>query len=123
MDEGSAFEAITRQTMFNLIDVNEGNKVDFWILTDNSFDKSRFFRRYSQEVQGIKMNVSSPEDTILAKLKWAKLSGGSQKQFTDALRIYEVQLGKLEQDYMEEWVKKLEIEQLWERLKDEAEGL
>jgi len=34
--------------------------------------------------------VSSPEDTILAKLRWANLSGGSEKQFIDALRVYEV---------------------------------
>jgi len=29
------------------------------------------------------------------KLKWAELSGGSEKQYTDALRVYEVQFEKL----------------------------
>jgi hypothetical protein len=28
--------------------------------------------------------------TILMKLRWAALSGGSERQFTDALRVYEV---------------------------------
>ena len=70
---------------------------------------------------GIRMQVSSPEDTILAKLRWAKLSGGSEKQFTDALRVYEVQFGKLDLNYMERWVKKLDVESLWNRLKEEAE--
>jgi hypothetical protein len=70
---------------------------------------------------GIRMQVSSPEDTILAKLRWAKLSGGSEKQFTDALRVYEVQFGKLDLNYMERWVKKLDLESLWKRLKEEAE--
>jgi len=70
---------------------------------------------------GIRMQVSSPEDTILAKLRWAKLSGGSEKQFTDALRVYEVQFGKLDLNYMERWVKKLDVEPLWKRLKEEAE--
>jgi hypothetical protein len=70
---------------------------------------------------GIRMQVSSPEDTILAKLRWAKLSGGSEKQFTDALRVYEVQFGKLDLNYMERWVKKLDVESLWKRLKEEAE--
>ncbi len=123
LDERSVLEAITRHTMFNLIDVNEGDKVDFWILTTEPFDQSRFSRRYTEEVLGIRISVSSPEDTILAKLRWAKLSGGSEKQFTDALRVYEVQLGKLDQDYLEKWVKKLGVEPLWMRLKAEAEGI
>jgi len=54
-------------------------------------------------------------------LRWAKLSGGSEKQFTDALRVYEVQYGKLDINYLEQWVKKLNIESLWKRLVNEAE--
>jgi hypothetical protein len=38
------------------------------------------------------------------KLKWAKLSGGSEKQFTDALRVYEIQYVNLDLSYMETWV-------------------
>jgi hypothetical protein len=67
------------------------------------------------------MQVSSPEDTILAKLRWAKLSGGSEKQFTDALRVYEVQFGKLDLEYLDRWVKKLDVQSLWKQLKEEAE--
>lgn len=120
-DESSIFDAINQQKMFNIIDVKEGDKVDFWILTDEPFDQSRFSRRYVEEVLGIELQVSSPEDTILAKLRWAKLSGGSEKQFTDALRVYEVQFEKLDTKYMEYWAKKLDVELLWKRLKDEAE--
>lgn len=121
LDEDSILEAINRQGMFNLIDVNTGDKVDFWILTDNPFDQSRFSRKISEEFMGLKMQVSSPEDTILAKLRWTKLSGGSEKHFTDALRVYEVQYGKLDIDYLEHWANKLDIESLWKRLADEAE--
>lgn len=67
------------------------------------------------------MQVSTPEDTILAKLRWVKLSGGSEKQFTDALRVYEVQYGKLNIDYLKHWVKGLDVESLWKRLVNEAE--
>ena len=121
LDEDSILDAINRQSMFNLIDVNAGDKVDFWILTDEPFDQSRFLRKISEEFMGLKMLVSSPEDTVLAKLRWAKLSGGSEKQFTDALRVYEVQYGKLDIDYLEQWAKKLNVESLWKRLVDEAE--
>ncbi len=67
------------------------------------------------------MHVSSPEDTILAKLRWAKLSGGSEKQFTDALRVYEVQRGKLDMEYLELWAKTLDVAPLWRKLLNEAE--
>ena len=91
LSEESIREAIKHKSMFNLIDTTEGDKIDFWILTNDAFDKSRFKRKIEEDIFGFSMKVSSPEDTILAKLKWIKLSGGSQKQFTDALRVYEVQ--------------------------------
>jgi hypothetical protein len=123
LDEESIYDAIKRRGMFNLIDIKEGDKVDFWLLTDELFDFSRFSRKYIVEFMGIKLQVSSPEDTILAKLRWAKLSGGSEKQFTDALRVYEVQFHRLDMDYLERWVKKLDVETLWKRLKAEADEL
>jgi hypothetical protein len=121
LEKNSIINAIDRQEMFNLIDVKEGSKVDFWILTDDPFDQSRFLRRYNEDFDGIKIKVSSPEDTILAKLRWAKLSGGSEKQFIDALRVYELQYEKLDIDYLEHWVEELDIGQLWEQLKQKAE--
>ena len=30
------------------------------------------------------------------KPRWAELSGGSEKQFTDALRVYELRYGELD---------------------------
>lgn len=53
----------------------------------------------------------------LAKLRWAKLAGGSEKQFTDALRVYEVQFGKLDIEYLEYWAKQLNVEDLLEEIK------
>jgi hypothetical protein len=121
LDEDSILDAIRKQSMFNLINVNTGDKVDFWILTDEPFDQLRFSRKISEKFMDIEMQVSTPEDTILTKLRWAKLSGGSEKQFTDALRVYEVQYGNLDIDYLTQWVKKLDVESLWKRLEDEAE--
>jgi len=121
LDKDSILDAIDKQGTFNIICVKEGGKVDFWILKDEPFDRSRFSRKYTEEFMGFRMEVSSAEDTILAKLRWAKESGGSEKQFVDALRVYEVQFEKLDKDYLEYWVKKLEVESMWERLKNEAE--
>ncbi len=121
LTEESIFEAIESKTMFNLLDAEHGDKVDFWILKEEPFDRSRFLRRCVEEIEGLKIEVSSAEDTILAKLNWAKLSGGSEKQFKDALRVYEVQYQKLNLGYLDSWVKKLNLGQIWTRLKSEAE--
>jgi hypothetical protein len=123
LDEESIVDAINNQNMFNLIEVNTGDKVDFWILTDRPFDQSRFGRKYLEDVMGMQITVSSPEDTILAKLWWAKLSGGSEKQFTDALRVYEVQFEKLDMDYLHDWAKEMAVEQMLTRMEKEAEPI
>lgn len=116
-------EAIQHKSMFNLLDTTEGDKADFWILTDEPFDKSRFTRKYEEKILGVSMKISSPEDTILMKLHWAKRSGGSEKQFIDALRVYEVQYVNLDLSYMEEWSETLHIKEFWERLKQEAQPI
>lgn len=122
LNEESILEAIDAKSMFNLTDLNTGDKIDFWMLTDEPFDQSRFSRKYVEKFMSIEMYISTPEDTILAKLRWAKLSGGSEKQFIDALRVYEVQYKKLDLNYLEHWVKKLDVELLWKKLIDESKS-
>ena len=107
--------------MFNLLSTKDGDKVDFWMLTDDPFDRSRFSRRVVEEVAGVDLSVSTPEDTILAKLSWAKRSGGSEKQFGDALSVYEVQRGSLDESYLETWAQRIDVAPLLERLRSEAE--
>ena len=68
LDKESMAAAIKNKDMFNLIDAEEGDKVDFWILTDDPFDQSRFARRQKEKAMGIHMQVASPEDMILVKL-------------------------------------------------------
>ena len=121
--EASTLDAIETGGMFNIIDTNEGDKIDFWTLTDEPFDRSRFSRKYVEDVMGFSIQVSSPEDTILAKLKWSQLSGGSEKQFADALRVYEIQYGKLDLDYLADWAKTLDVESTLKRLQNAAQFL
>lgn len=114
--ESAARDAVSRRFMFNVLDTEQGDKVDFWLLTADAFDQSRFARRTRQTTEGCQASFSSPEDVILAKLRWAKLSGGSEKQLTDALGVYEVQRERLDRAYLERWVKELNIEPEWRAL-------
>ena len=123
LDAESIREAIRNGDMFNLIDVESGDKADFWLLTDDAFDRERFSRRQYDEISGARIAVSSPEDTILMKLKWAVLSGGSEKQYADALRVYEVQSGSLDMEYLGNWAQRLGLSELLGKLEGEAEAL
>ena len=74
IDEESVLDAVERKSMFNLTDGSSGNKVNFWLLTDEPLDTSRFTRRQRVEALGItNFYTTTPEDTILSKLRWAKL--------------------------------------------------
>ena len=123
LDEEAIRIAIDASGMFNMIDTREGSKVDFWVLTADDFDQTRFARRAVEDFEGMRLQVSRPEDTILMKLKWAQMSGGSEKQFIDALRVYEVQHGLLDQSYLDAWAVRLDVTALLARLRSEAEPI
>jgi hypothetical protein len=119
LDETAINNAIQHKSQFNLVDIRHGDKVDFWMLSDEPFDQSRFARRITEEFEGQRLFVSRPEDTILMKLRWAKMSGGSEKQLADARSVLELQGNKLDVDYIEQWATSLDIVALWQQLKRE----
>jgi hypothetical protein len=120
-DEMAVREAVRTGGMFNVIEVEEGDKIDWWLLTSDPFDQSRFARKYEEQVFGIRLKVSRAEDTILQKLRWVKASGGTERSYLDALRVYEVQARQLDLAYVEEWATRLGVQDLWTRILTEAE--
>ncbi len=121
LSEAAIVEAVRTRRTFNLLESTTGEKVDFWVLDSTPFDQSRFSRRQRIELDGQQFDVSSPEDTILMKLSWGKKSGGSEKQFNDALHVYEMQAGLLDSEYLQAWLTVLGVEDLWQRILAEAE--
>lgn len=120
--EVSILEAIPmKDGMFNLLDNIGGDKVDFWILKPDPFDQQCFARRHLRRIVGVDVKISQPEDTILAKLRWCEMSGFSEKQFNDVLRIYENQHARLDRGHIECWSMQLGVLHLWERTQTEAD--
>lgn len=111
-DDCVARDALVRRGMFNLIDTRSGDKIDFWALTEEPFDASRFSRRIRTVVFGVELSVSAGEDTILQKLKWAAASGGSERQVRDAVGVYELQRGTLDEEYLDHWAGELGVARL-----------
>jgi hypothetical protein len=121
-DDVAATQAITRRDMFQLMNFASGDKVDFWPLTSDPFNQQSFARRRRDRILGIDAFIPTPEDMILQKLRWAH-DYESEKQFRDALGVYELQFARLDKAYIVEWVKQLGIDETWQRLLAQAQPL
>jgi hypothetical protein len=121
LSESAVRDAIRLKKMFNLLEITSGEKVDFWVLTDTAFDRSFFARRQRIDIGNQIIEISTPEDTILMKLSWCQQSGGSEKQFNDVLRVYELQAELLDLEYIQKWAASLNVEELWQRVLERAE--
>ena len=117
-DDSVARDSLIAGSLFNLLDTRTGDKIDFWPLSDSAFDESRFARRVMTQAFGRPIAVSAPEDTILQKLKWAAESGGSERQIGDALAVYEVQAGVLDEAYLDDWAGRLDIADLLAQIRE-----
>lgn len=116
LDPLTALELYESGQMFNLIDTDTGDKVDFWPLASTAFDQSSFARRMTLQVAGQPVFAASREDIIISKLIWARISGGSEIQLKDCVRVYEVQYPKLDHEYLHLWVRQLNLTDLWQQM-------
>ena len=110
LSETAVYEAFECKSSFNVIDIFEGNKIDFWLLMDDAYDKIRFTRRKKTVIWEESIFISSPEDTILKKLHWSKLCGGSEKQEFDARKVFEHNQDILDREYLHTWSVYLGVE-------------
>ena len=99
---GDAGRALDRRDQFNVIDTATGWKVDLIIRKDRPFSIREFERRQPVRIAGVDTAVASVEDTILAKLEWAKV-GGSDRQRSDVVTMLTVQADRIDTAYLEEW--------------------
>lgn len=57
--------------------------------------------------------VASAEDTVVAKLEWSKLAGGSERQRRDVGGILAARGAELDRVYIERWVFELDLAEEW----------
>lgn len=118
-DPVDAIDALRHRGQFNIIDYATGWKVDFIIPSFDEFQIEEFERRQVIEVNGLQLSVASPEDIVIAKLRWAKI-GESERQVEDAATVIRLQGAKLDIAYVERQVRKLGIEQQWQLARTRA---
>ena len=116
VDEAAAREALADRSQFNLVEQSSGWKADLLIRRDRPFSATEFQRRQRAVLLGTPGFIATAEDTIVAKLEWAK-AGGSERQLRDVRSILAVSGGQLDLAYIERWVRELDLAGLWEGLR------
>lgn len=100
--------------MFNIIEMATGWKLDLVIRKARPFSIEEMQRRASTRILGIDVPTATAEDTIIAKLEWAKL-GSSDRQLEDVAGILRVRGADLDLGYIERWVAELSLDEQWQR--------
>jgi len=74
VDENAAFDAVERQSSFNLIHLETMLKVDVFVLKSRVYDQGAFRRKRKDHLyldpEGDSFYFASPEDVVLNKLEW-----------------------------------------------------
>lgn len=110
---GAALEAHQRQSMFNVIDLAAGWKIDFIVRKPRPYSQEEFRRRRQVILHGVSLFMTTAEDAIVSKLEWAKL-GQSQRQIEDVAAILMAQRNLLDHSYLQQWVTELNLKTEWE---------
>ena len=115
LDEESISMARREGSMFNAVHKDTGFKVDFWMLGNDDFDRTRFARRVRVNILGTVIFLPTAEDAIISKLAWFKMSD-IDKHYFDALGIYRIQKEKLDIEYINHWVNINSTIEFWKRI-------
>jgi hypothetical protein len=104
-----ALAALARRSMFNVIEPSTGFEADLVIRKDRAFSVSEFERRESVDLLGVATAVATVEDTILAKLEWAR-EGESERQLRDVAAMISVHGAALDLTYLRRWAAELGVD-------------
>ncbi|MBI2062360.1 MAG: nucleotidyl transferase AbiEii/AbiGii toxin family protein [Candidatus Yanofskybacteria bacterium] len=95
VDKDVIREALASQGEFNFIEGGSGIKVDFWVKPDFL----ELNRRVVKDILGERVCFISPEDLILSKLRWYKISPSS-RHLEDVESILKISGDMLDRDYL-----------------------
>jgi hypothetical protein len=99
VDLGTVDEAIRLVRSFNVIHFERLLKVDFIVARSTTLLRQRFARRRRLVVEDVEAWVLAPEDLILAKLEWTRVSP-SERQISDVRRLLDG-VSDLDEAYLE----------------------
>lgn len=114
VSESAAHDAWARRGQFNVVLLESGWKADLILRKDRPFSHSEFERRQKVDVAELEVWMATAEDTVVAKLEWAR-AGESERQLRDVAGILEISGDRLDHAYIERWISELGLDALWAR--------
>jgi hypothetical protein len=124
IDDLMIHNAIRRHSSFNLLHLDTMLKVDVFIHKPSAFEEAAFWRarpEWLDDPPTEQVLFTSPEDIILHKLVWYKMGGKvSERQWLDVLGVLKVQGTSLDTEYMREWARHLDVDDLLIQAHNEA---
>ncbi len=115
-DEEMIKEAIENKGEFNFIDPENNLKVDFWAdRKENASDRPEFENKKLKKIGNQDVYFVSPEDLILSKLEWYKLSQSS-RHLEDIESVFRISGEILDRKYLKRWTEKLGFSDLLGKL-------
>ena len=111
-DLDAALEAHKRRSMFNVIDLATGWKIDLIVRKSRAFSQEEFRRRQLVNLRDLPLFVASAEDVVIAKLEWARMAQ-SKRHIDDVAGILRMRWESLDRAYLEKWTLALGLETEW----------
>lgn len=118
-DLNEATEAAQRKSMFNILDMVHGWKIDLIFQKPGLYHQHAFSRRQPAEIDGVALIAATAEDLMIAKLDWARM-GESSRQIRDVAGILKVRQGSIDFAYIEKWVTELGLDSQWTNARELA---
>ncbi len=119
-DEPAIRTAVIRKSSFNLIHLETMFKIDIFVAKSAPLETAQLAHRIRQQVSEAPPRhifVTSPEDTILAKLVWYHAGGDvSERQWRDIEGIINVQKSWLDVAYLRRMAGQLNVSDLLAKL-------
>jgi hypothetical protein len=116
VSEAAARDALRSRKQFNVIHPASGNKIDFMIARQDEWGRSQLERRRTGEIQpGVNVQIASPEDVIISKMRYFK-EGGSDKHLRDCAGVVVVQAGCLDLNYILHWAGHFGLIEIWDAI-------
>ncbi|MBX3165822.1 MAG: hypothetical protein KF760_00365 [Candidatus Eremiobacteraeota bacterium] len=110
-------EAVRRKSMFNVVQFSSGFKIDVYVLGGKPFEREEFARRQPIVSEGRTLWVATAEDLIISKLDWYRLGGEvSERQWRDVVGLVQLHRERLDMNYLELWLERLELKPLWDKI-------
>lgn len=111
IDRDAVRDAVTHESVFNIIHTTSVIKVDFVVRKGTPYRREEFTRRQRVSIGGQDVSIVTAEDLIISKLDWAR-DTRSEVQLADVRNLL-ASVQDLDRGYIQAWVERLGLRSLY----------